>query len=54
LSAPLAEVAGSLLHMHLNRLLRGDNVAQEAVICDLLARLYEEADKRKATPGGMP
>lgn len=50
LGEPLTEVASSLLHMHLNRLLRGDNVAQEAVICDLLARLYEETAKRKPTP----
>src|SRR5262249_25828212 len=36
LSVPLATIASSLLHMHLNRLLRGDNVAQELVICDFL------------------
>jgi thiopeptide-type bacteriocin biosynthesis protein len=41
LTTPLAEIAKSLLHMHLNRLLRGDNVAQEAVICDFLTRLYQ-------------
>ncbi|HST26253.1 MAG TPA: lantibiotic dehydratase [Gaiellaceae bacterium] len=41
LTLPGADVAGSLLHMHLNRLLRGDNTAQEGVICDFLARLYE-------------
>jgi thiopeptide-type bacteriocin biosynthesis protein len=40
LTSSLPEIATSLLHMHLNRLLRGDNVAQELVICDFLARLY--------------
>src|SRR4029077_14674903 len=37
LTAPRAPVASSLLHMHLNRLLRSDNTAQEAMICDFLA-----------------
>jgi hypothetical protein len=32
--------------MHLNRLLRGDNTAQEAMICDFLARLFEAQAKR--------
>lgn len=41
------EIAASLLHMHLNRLLRGDNIAQEAVICDYLARLYDADVKRR-------
>src|SRR5207244_1529068 len=43
---PLTGVAGSLLHMHLNRLLRGNNAAQELVICDFLARLYEAEARR--------
>jgi class I lanthipeptide synthase len=46
LTAPVTDIAGSLLHMHLNRILRGDNVAQEAVICDFLTRLYEAEAKR--------
>ena len=41
-----AGIASSLLHMHLNRLLRGNNVAQELVICDFLARLYEARGRR--------
>jgi thiopeptide-type bacteriocin biosynthesis protein len=53
LTVPLTEIAGSLLHMHLNRMLRGDNIAQEAVVADLLARLYESATRRQAArPGG--
>ena len=46
LTTPLPSVATSLLHMHLNRLLRGNNTAQEAVICDFLARLYEGRTRR--------
>lgn len=42
------EIASSLLHMYLNRLLRGNNVAQELVICDFLGRLYEAQAKRGA------
>jgi len=41
-----SEIASSLVHMHLNRLLRGNNTAQELVICDFLARLYEGAASR--------
>jgi thiopeptide-type bacteriocin biosynthesis protein len=46
LTAGRASIAGSMLHMHLNRLLRGDAVAQEAVLCDFLARLYEITTRR--------
>jgi thiopeptide-type bacteriocin biosynthesis protein len=46
LTAPRAAIASSLLHMHLNRLLRGDNTAQEAMICDFLARLFAAQAKR--------
>ena len=38
LTAPLAEVAGSLVHMHVNRLVRSDGRAHELVLLDLLAR----------------
>jgi thiopeptide-type bacteriocin biosynthesis protein len=48
LTLPISEVASSLLHMHLNRLLRGDNTLQELVICDFLARLYEASARRPA------
>ena len=50
LTSSRSDVASSLLHMHLNRLLRGDNTAQELVICDFLARLYE-GKTRCARPG---
>jgi thiopeptide-type bacteriocin biosynthesis protein len=50
LTVPLTDVASSLLHMHLNRILRGDNIAQEAVICDFLARMYEAGAKRGSQP----
>jgi hypothetical protein len=39
-------IASSFLHMHLSRLLRGNNTAQELVICDFLARLYEASPRR--------
>jgi class I lanthipeptide synthase len=47
LTLPRLAIAGSLVHMHLNRLLRGDNAAQELVICDFLGRLYEAAARRR-------
>lgn len=49
LTIPVAQIASSLLHMHLNRLLRGDNIAQELVICDFLGRLYEASARRRRT-----
>ena len=49
LSRPRSNIAGSLLHIHLNRLLRGDNTAQEAVICEFLARLYKAESRRQLT-----
>ena len=41
LSVPLAELASSYIHMYVNRLLRSAHRAQELVIYDFLARLYE-------------
>jgi thiopeptide-type bacteriocin biosynthesis protein len=41
LSVPLTELAASYMHMHANRLLRSAQRAQEMVIYDFLARLYE-------------
>jgi thiopeptide-type bacteriocin biosynthesis protein len=41
LTCPLADVAASALHMHANRLLRSAARAQELVLYDLLARLYQ-------------
>ena len=50
LSVPLSELAGSLLHMHANRLSRASARAQELVLYDLLARHYasQSARQRKA------
>jgi len=48
LTTPVAQIASSLLHMYLNRLLRGDNTAQELVICDFLGRLYAADARRRA------
>jgi len=50
LTTSVARIAGNLMHMHLNRLLRGNNLAQEAVICDFLARLYEASLRRAERP----
>ena len=41
LSVSFNELAASLMHMHANRLLRSAHRAQEMVIYDYLARLYE-------------
>jgi thiopeptide-type bacteriocin biosynthesis protein len=46
LSSPLASIAGSLLHMHANRLLRSEQRAQELVLYDFLARLYDSEAAR--------
>jgi thiopeptide-type bacteriocin biosynthesis protein len=44
--APLTELAPSYLHMHANRLLRSAHRAQELVLYDFLARLYESQAAR--------
>jgi thiopeptide-type bacteriocin biosynthesis protein len=46
LAVPLAELALSYLHMHANRLLRSAHRAQELVLYDFLARLYESQAAR--------
>lgn len=43
LTRPVPEIAGSVAHMHLNRLLRARHREYELVIYDFLARLYEAA-----------
>lgn len=50
----LPDLAGSYLHMHVNRLLRGAHRAQELVLYDFLHRHYESqlARQRKAQPVG--
>jgi thiopeptide-type bacteriocin biosynthesis protein len=50
LSQALPEVAGSYLHMHANRLLRSAHRAQEMVLYDFLARLYESRAARAQEP----
>lgn len=41
LSASMAQLAGSFVHMHVNRMLRSGHRAQEAVLYHFLAQLYE-------------
>ena len=41
LGAPLEELALSYVHVHVNRILRSAQKAQELVLYDFLARLYE-------------
>jgi thiopeptide-type bacteriocin biosynthesis protein len=47
LLTPWVEIAGSLVHMHLNRLCRGDPNAHEVVIYDFLRRIYQSRLARK-------
>jgi thiopeptide-type bacteriocin biosynthesis protein len=47
LTIPLAEIATSLLHLHANRLLRSAQRAQEFVLYDFLARLYDSQAARR-------
>ena len=46
LTTPVAELAGSLLHMHANRILRSSARAHELVMYDFLGRLYESQAAR--------
>lgn len=47
LSAPLAEIAWSYLHMHANRLLRSTQRSQELVLYELLDRQYATQQARQ-------
>lgn len=49
LTVPVAGLASSFLHMHANRLLRAAARAQELVVYDFLARLYESR-RARASP----
>jgi thiopeptide-type bacteriocin biosynthesis protein len=51
LSVPLTELAPSYLHMHANRLLRSAHRAQELVLYDFLARLYQSQAARRYGAG---
>jgi hypothetical protein len=46
LTVPRAELAVGYLHMHANRLLRSAHRAQELILYDFLARLYESRAAR--------
>jgi lantibiotic biosynthesis protein len=51
LSAPLADIAMSYAHMHVNRLLRSAQRAQELVLYELLDRAYSaRAGRRSVSP----
>jgi thiopeptide-type bacteriocin biosynthesis protein len=52
LARPIFELAGSYIHMHLNRIFRSLPNAQEKVIYDFLARTYDSrmARERQALP----
>ena len=54
LGVSIAELAGSFLHMHANRMARAAARAQELVLYDLLSRHYSSqvARQRKAVPVG--
>lgn len=54
LSAPLAEVAASLVHMHVNRMLRSDHRRQEYVLYDFLCRLYASRAARSREEASRP
>jgi lantibiotic biosynthesis protein len=47
LDAPLASFAGSLVHMHINRLLHASQRAQELVLYDFLHRWYDSRRARQ-------
>jgi thiopeptide-type bacteriocin biosynthesis protein len=51
LTRPIAAIAGSVVHMHANRLLRAGHRAQELVLHDFLTRLYEPHLRRVDEPG---
>jgi thiopeptide-type bacteriocin biosynthesis protein len=53
LTVPLPELAVSYLHMHANRLFRSAQRAQELILYDFLARLYESRAAR-APQGTSP
>lgn len=51
LTSPVTSLAGSLVHMHCNRILAASHRAQELVLYDWLLRLYaSEAARSKKTP----
>jgi len=51
LSRSIESIAGSLMHMHTNRMLRADHRAQETVLYDLLLRARESRRARRGQAG---
>jgi len=51
LTTPIPQLASSFVHMHANRLLRAAARAQELVLYDFLARLYDSQVARKKKAG---
>jgi thiopeptide-type bacteriocin biosynthesis protein len=54
LSRPLPDLASSIIHMHVNRLLRSEPRKQELVLYDFLLRLYGSAIARAAESQERP
>ncbi len=54
LDVPIAVLAESYVHMHLNRLFRAEQRAQELVVYDFLACLYESRLARSRAGGSKP
>src|SRR5205823_12079753 len=50
LTGSIAELAGSYIHMHLNRMFRSTPNAQEMVLYDFLTRTYDSILARKEKP----
>jgi thiopeptide-type bacteriocin biosynthesis protein len=48
LSRPLTDVAESLIHMHVNRILRADHRIQEMILCHFLLEVLRSAAARPA------
>jgi thiopeptide-type bacteriocin biosynthesis protein len=49
LTVPVEALAGSFLHMHVNRMLPADQRAQELILYDFLSRLYRSRQARMKT-----
>ncbi len=51
LTVPVADLAGSFLHLHANRVLRSAHRAQELILYDFLLRIYESRRARARGEG---
>ena len=51
LQASISDLAGSCVHMHVNRLIRASQRAHELVLYDFLSQLYESRSARTARSG---